>query len=105
MAAFENLFEGLGLEGAAGPVIGIGALLLAPTLLPAVGRIMRPVAVGALRTGMAVYREASAATGKMVEEARNELERAAATATAGEQEAGHGGRGRRAGRTAEEAAG
>jgi hypothetical protein len=102
MAAFENMIEGLGLEGAAGPVIGIGALLLTPTLLPAVGRIMRPIAVGALRTGMAVYREASTATNKMVEEARNELEHAAA---AGEQEASHGGRGRRAGRTAEEAAG
>jgi hypothetical protein len=100
MALFENVFEGLGLEGAAGPIIGIGALLLAPTLLPAIGRIARPLAVGALRTGMAVYREAAMATGTMVDEARAELDQARAADGDGAPAT----RGRRAGRTAEEPA-
>ena len=103
MAGLGDLLEGIGLEGAAGPVIGIGALLLAPTLLPVVGRVVRPVAVGALRSGMAVYREASAATNRMVEEARSERESARSEQQEGTQEATHAARGRRGGR-AEEAA-
>jgi hypothetical protein len=74
MALLENLFE-----EAAGPVvIGIGALVLAPKLLPAVGRMLRPIAKGAIKTGMAIYEETYAsvaeATGDLFAEARAELE-------------------------------
>ncbi len=35
--------------------IGVGALLLAPRLLPAVGRVLRPVAKEVLRVGIVAY--------------------------------------------------
>lgn len=74
MALLEEFFE-----GAAGPVaIGVGALILAPRVLPAVGRLLRPIAKGAIKTGMALYEETYAsmaeATGDLVAEARAELE-------------------------------
>lgn len=75
MALLEEVFE-----DAAGPVIalGIGAILLAPKLLPAVGRVVRPIAKGLIKTGMAVYEETFAgvaeATGDLIAEARAELE-------------------------------
>ena len=34
---------------------GLGALLIAPVVLPIVGRVVRPLLVGAIRTGMTVY--------------------------------------------------
>lgn len=75
MAIFDELFE----DGVAGPVaIGIGALVLAPRVLPAVGRLLRPIAKGAIKTGMSLYEETYAtiaeATGDLVAEARSELE-------------------------------
>lgn len=81
MALFEELFE-----GAAGPVaIGIGALVLAPKVLPVVGRILRPVVKGAIKTGMTIYEETYAsvaeATGDLVAEARAELESESRQAT------------------------
>ena len=74
MADFKDL-----LGGGAGPVaLGIGAILLAPALLPAVGRIARPVVKGVIKTGISLYRETyasvSEATGDLVAEARAELE-------------------------------
>jgi Protein of unknown function (DUF5132) len=62
-----------------GPVaLAIGAFVLAPTLLPAVGRIARPIAKGVIKTGISLYRETyasvSEATGDLVAEARAELE-------------------------------
>lgn len=79
MAIFEKAVEGL-LEGGAmtGLAVGAGVLLLAPGLLPAVGRALRPVAVGAIKTGMTVYKETSSglreATGDLLAEARAGLE-------------------------------
>jgi hypothetical protein len=73
--AVEGLFEGGALTGVA---VGAGVLLLAPGLLPAVGRALRPVAVGALKTGMTVYKQTASsvreATEDLVAEARAELE-------------------------------
>lgn len=75
MAVFEELFE-----EAAGPAValGIGAILLAPKIFPAIGRVVRPVAKGVIKTGMAVYQETFAgiaeATGDLIAEARAELE-------------------------------
>ncbi len=75
MALFEDLLKA---EGAGPLALGVGALLLAPTLLPAVGRILRPVVKGAIKTGIAVYEETYAsvkeATGDIIAEARAELE-------------------------------
>ncbi len=65
-------------EGAGPIALGVGAVLLAPTLLPAIGRIIRPVAKGVIKTGIALYRETAATlaetTGDLVAEARAELE-------------------------------
>jgi len=74
MAVFEDLLEG----GATPVALGVGAIVLAPTLLPVIGRIIRPIAKGAIKTGMAIYQETYAAvaeaTGDLVAEARAELE-------------------------------
>jgi hypothetical protein len=75
MALFEELFE-----EAAGPAVavGIGALFLAPKVLPALGRVLRPIAKGAIKTGISLYEQTYAsvaeATGDLVAEARAELE-------------------------------
>jgi len=74
MALFEDMFKGASVPGV---VIGVGAVLLAPTLLPAVGRVMRPAAKAVIRTGILLYREASiqvaSAAGPLVQEVQNEM--------------------------------
>jgi hypothetical protein len=74
MAMFEDMFKGSGVPGLA---IGIGAAVLAPVVLPAIGRAMRPVAKAIIKTGISAYRETSSqlssATSSIVEEARGEL--------------------------------
>ena len=75
MALFEEVLEG----GIGTPLaIGIGALILGPTLFPAIGRIVRPLAKAAIKTGITLYEETvatvSEATGDIVAEARSELE-------------------------------
>jgi Protein of unknown function (DUF5132) len=75
MALLEDLMKA---EGSGPLVLGVGALLLAPTLLPAVGRMLRPVVKGAIKSGITIYEETYAgmkeATGDLVAEARAELE-------------------------------
>jgi hypothetical protein len=71
MALFEGLLE----EGVGGPlVLGVGALVLAPRILPALGRILRPMAKGVIKTGITLYDQSyaivSEATNEMVAEAR-----------------------------------
>lgn len=73
--------------------VGVGAALLAPTLLPALGRVARPAAKAAIKGGILAYersRESIAELGEMAEdtyaEARAELHeeaRQAAAASAG----------------------
>jgi hypothetical protein len=98
MAWFEKAFEGM-LEGGAatGVAVGLGVLLV-PGLLPAVGRMLRPVAVGAIKTGMTVYEQAASTlretTDDLVAEARAEMEAEGHRSTPA----------RRRGRTAETAA-
>jgi Protein of unknown function (DUF5132) len=69
------VFEG---GAATGIAIGAGALVLLPGLLPTIGRMVRPLAVAAIKTGMSVYNEASATVREMTEdimaEARADLE-------------------------------
>jgi Protein of unknown function (DUF5132) len=64
-----------------------GAVVLAPTLLPAVGRILRPVAKTAIKGGLVLYRETLAGVGDvagdLVAEARAELEHDRGTAVTG----------------------
>ncbi len=83
MALLEDV---LGMEGAAGPVaIGVGALLLAPRVLPIIGRVLRPVAKEVIKIGLAAYDEAHAtvseayqATSDLVAEARSDREKESA---------------------------
>ncbi len=95
MSLFDDSVEGL-LEGGTGLAIGAGVLLLVPGVLPAVGRMIRPLAVGAIKAGMVVYNQATSgmreAAGDLVAEARAELE---AEGRAARSEAEH-----RRGRTA-----
>jgi Protein of unknown function (DUF5132) len=75
MALFEDMFK----NGAGtGLAVGIGALVLGPTLLPAIGRVLRPAAKAVIKGGMVIYRETMSEvgelTGDLVAEARAELE-------------------------------
>jgi hypothetical protein len=74
MAVFEDMFKGASLPGLA---VGVGVAVLAPVVLPVVGRMLRPAAKSILRTGIAAWREASAqvseAAGPIVAEARSEM--------------------------------
>ena len=73
--AVEGMAEGGALTGAA---VGLGVLFLAPGVLPALGKALRPIAVGAIKTGMTVYNRTATsireATEDLVAEARAELE-------------------------------
>lgn len=61
-----------------GVAIGAGVLLLVPGLLPAIGRMVRPLAVGVIKTGVVMYNEAAAtvreASEDIMAEVRAELE-------------------------------
>lgn len=75
MALFEDLFEG----GIIGPGLAIaGVVVLAPTVVPAAGRLLRPIAKTVIKTGMMLYRETLSGVGDvagdLVAEARAELE-------------------------------
>jgi hypothetical protein len=75
MALLEDIAKA---EGAGPLVLGVGALMLAPTLLPAIGRALRPIAKGVIKTSIALYDETYTsmreATGDLIAEARAELE-------------------------------
>jgi len=75
MALVEDLFKGSTVTGVA---VGVGALLLAPTVLPAIGRVIRPAAKAVIKGGMVFYRETLAEVGEvagdLLAEARAELE-------------------------------
>jgi hypothetical protein len=87
MALIEDMFKGNVVTGLA---IGLGAVLLGPTVLPVIGRALRPVAKAAIKGGMVLYRETFAELGEaasdLVAEARSEL--AGAGAAAGAMAAG-----------------
>ena len=75
MAIFEEVFE-LGGGAVAAVAIGVGALVLAPVLLPA----FRPIAKAAIKAGVVAYDQARTAAAEMgesiedlVAEARSEL--------------------------------
>src|SRR5690242_9112493 len=74
MALIDDLAKGATPQTVA---IGIGAVLLAPLLVPAVSSVLRPAAKAVLRTGITLYRSAAepigAAVGSLVTEAQLEL--------------------------------
>jgi hypothetical protein len=74
MALFEDLFK-----GNAAVVIGVGAVaLLAPTVLPPLVRVLRPLAKEAIKGAITLYDQAretvGEVTGDLVAEARAELD-------------------------------
>jgi uncharacterized protein DUF5132 len=75
MALLEDMFKGNAMTGVA---IGAAALFLGPTVLPTIGRVLRPVAKTMIKGGMVLYRETIAGIGELatdlVEEAKSELE-------------------------------
>jgi len=97
MDFFEALFKS---NTATGLAIGRGAAVLAPVLVPAVGRVARPVAKTVIKGGLVVYdraREVVAEAGETVEdlvaEASSEMRtsHAGAGAAAGGHEGGQEG--------------
>ena len=94
MALIEDMFKTNAVTGVA---IGAAAIVLGPTLFPAIGQILRPAAKTVIKGGLVLYRETVGAIGDLttdlVEEARRELEQgaperatAAASAAAGHRE-------------------
>jgi hypothetical protein len=75
MALIEDMFKGNAMTGVA---VGAAALFLGPTVLPAIGRALRPVAKTVIKGGIVLYRETLAGIGELttdlVEEAKSELE-------------------------------
>jgi hypothetical protein len=75
MALFDDLLKGNAITGLA---VGAAAMILGPTLFPAVGRMLRPAAKTVIKGGLVLYRETLAGIGELtnglVEEAKNELE-------------------------------
>lgn len=75
MALLEDMFKGNAMTGVA---IGAAALLLGPTVLPTIGRALRPVAKTVIKGGIVLYRETIAGIGELttdlVAEAKSELE-------------------------------
>jgi hypothetical protein len=80
MALIEDMFKG---NLATGLAVGIGALLLGPTVIQAVGRVLRPAAKAVIKGGLVFYRETLSEAGEMASdllaEARAELEQEAQT--------------------------
>ena len=75
MALIEDMFNGNALTGVA---VGAAALFLGPTILPTIGRALRPVAKTMIKGGLVLYRETVAGIGELttdlVAEAKSELE-------------------------------
>jgi len=75
MALLEDMLKGNAITGVA---IGAAALFFGPTVLPAIGRALRPVAKTVIKGGIMLYRETVAGIGELttdlVAEAKSELE-------------------------------
>ena len=74
MSMFEDVLKGGSVPGIAA---AIGAALVAPTVLPALGRVLRPAAKAAIKGGIVLYRQTVPGFGEsmrhLVDEARHEL--------------------------------
>jgi len=93
MALIEDMFKTNAVTGVA---IGVAALLLGPTLFPAIGRVLRPAAKTVIKGGLVLYRETVGAIGDLttdlVEEAKRELEHGRPERAAGAVSAAAGNR-------------
>jgi Protein of unknown function (DUF5132) len=78
MALIEDMFKG---NLATGLAVGIGAVLLGPTVMQTAGRILRPAAKAVVKGGLVFYRETLSEVGEiasdLLAEARAELEQEA----------------------------
>ena len=101
MALLEDLFKSNPVTGLA---IGVGAILFGPTLLPALGQVIRPAVKAANKGGVVLYDEVAgigAAVGEVLAEARTELGSDAGSSAAEPEQtppaiSGSGGRRKRA---------
>jgi len=73
MALFDN-----GVKIGTGLAIGLGALLLAPAILPAVSAVMRPLAKASIKGGVLLFEKAR----ELIAEAKESIEDLAAEAHA-----------------------
>jgi hypothetical protein len=84
VALIEDILKGNALTGVA---VGVAALVLGPTLLPTVGRVLRPAAKSVIKGGLVLYRETIGAIGDLttdlVQEVTRELEQDGAARAAG----------------------
>jgi hypothetical protein len=95
MALLEDMLKGNAVTGVA---VGLAAIVLGPTVFPAIGRVLRPAAKSVIKGGIVAYRamitEAGEFASDLIEEARSELEVGgrtveAATAAASRPKAEH----------------
>lgn len=93
MALLEDVFAGSAVTGVA---IGVGALLLAPSVVPLVGRVLRPAAKAVIKGGLVLYRDTLAEIGEvasdLVAEARAEIEQSDSRAVSTEARSGRAAR-------------
>jgi hypothetical protein len=79
MALMEDMFKGNAVTGVA---VGLAAIVLGPTLFPAIGRVLRPAVKTVLKGGIVLYRETTAEIGEftsdLVAEVQSEIEEARA---------------------------
>jgi hypothetical protein len=75
MALIDDIFKANLTTGLA---VGVGAAILAPSLVQAIGRVLRPAAKAMIKSGLVFYRETLSEIGELasdlVAEARAELE-------------------------------
>jgi len=83
MALIEDVFKG---NLATGLAIGVGAIILGPTVIQTVGSILEPAAKTLIKGAMVFYRETLSELGEMaadlVAEARAELDQEAGSGAA-----------------------
>ena len=80
MALLEDLFEGWGTAA----LVGLGVVVAAPVLLPAVGAVLRPVAKGLIKGSLFVVDSVEG----IVAEGKEELSELAAEARAEQRTSG-----------------
>ena len=80
MALIEDMFKGNAMTGVA---VGAAALLLGPTILPSIGRALRPVAKTMIKGGIVLYRETARRDRRADDRPRRRGEERARTGSAG----------------------
>ena len=93
MALLEDFLTG---GTVAGVAVGVGALLLAPSVVPVVGRVLRPAAKAVIKGGLVLYRETLSEIGEvasdLIAEARAEIEQGESRSLSTESRSGRASR-------------